>query len=153
MILVDIFRRYLFTFLLKHLIYPFLYRRMRLLRPITRFHFLIIACYAVGTILCNFWGVTTAAEASSRAGLLSTANFIPLLFSGRMSTVADLLGLNVQTVALTHIVVGLLASGQATVHAILAARISEFSWSNLLDLYGFLVSYKLDSEVSWLILK
>jgi hypothetical protein len=149
----EVLERHMLTLILKHLIYPFLYRRMRLLQPVTRFHFSVLLVYVAATLFFNFWRVTTAAEASSRAGLISTANFVPLLFSSRMSIAADLSGLNVRTVASAHTVFGLCASIQAAVHAILATRVSDFTWTNLLDLYGFLVSSTPASLCSSLITK
>jgi hypothetical protein len=136
------FQRHVFIALLKHFIYPLLYRRTRVLPPVTRFQFFVYICYATTTLLFNLWGVTTAVEASSRAGVISVANLIPLLFSGRRSLAADILGLNVQTVASAHTAMGLLVSIQATVHAVLATKLSNFRWENMLDFYGFLVSSK-----------
>ena len=140
--LKKIFQRHIFITFLKHFVYPLLYQRTRILPSITRFQFFLSICYTIITLFFNLWGITTAAEASSRAGVLSIANFIPLLFSGRKSLAADMLGLNVQTVASAHTAIGLVVSIQATVHAVLATKLSNFKWENLLDFYGFLVSSK-----------
>lgn len=79
---LNLVRRRAITFLLKHLIYPFLYRRSNILRPITRYHVFLQAFYWFLTLVCNTVGVQSLAEVGARAVRLSVINLVPLFLSG-----------------------------------------------------------------------
>lgn len=72
---------------------------------------------------------------------------IPLLISGRTSLLADMLRMNVQTVASVHTTSGLLIYIQAADHVAVASKVSNFKWENLLDFHGFLVSSDLQKKI------
>lgn len=68
----------------------------------------------------------------------------------RTSFLADMLGMNVQTVASVHTASGLLVYIQAAVHIAVASEVSNLKWENLLDFHGFLVSSDLQKKDSFL---
>jgi hypothetical protein len=114
-ILNSIYSRTLF-FLLKHFIYPYLFRRHIFFGPVSRVHFILQVIYWCATAACNVIGVKTFTQASARAGTLSVINLVPLLFSGRLSHAADLFGISLRGFYGLHRSIGLMALTQGLIH-------------------------------------
>lgn len=133
--------RHVYIGLLRHIVYPLLHRRTRIIEPLTRGQSVMTVCYMAATLFFNIWKVSTRTEASSRAGMISIVNIIPLLISSRSSLAAKLFGVNTETVVVVHKIVGFLISIQAAVHTVLVTRLSAFDLQDRLLFYGILVCY------------
>lgn len=127
-------------YVFKYLIYPLFFRRRWFLDPITRWRFTLTFVYWLGTALCNVIGVKTWSQASNRAGVLSVLHLIPLLFSGRLSFAADLLGLSLKSYVRFHGVLGYMAFWQGLAHVLLQITHNVFRIRDSLQFYGLLVS-------------
>lgn len=125
-------RRKVFTFFLHHLVYPSILRQSRL-------WFLLQSTYWGGTIVCNFIKAHGTSAIAARAGNLAILNFLPLVFAGRLTLLADLLGIRIQSFIRVHGTFGIMACMQTALHIIL--RIRERGWSpqHPVEFYGILV--------------
>lgn len=139
----DIVRSRLAALILKHLIYPFVFRRQRFLPPVTRLHILTQVLYWSGTVVCNFIGISDFPEASSRAGTLAIFHFIPLMLGSRLSFAADLLGLPYRTFIHLHSSVGLMAVVQSTLHVVLAFKSQNVNLQRMNTRFGLVVRAQL----------
>jgi len=128
-----------FFLMLKYLVYPFLFRRRTFLQPFSRWRFLLLTLYWSATTACNLIGVRSLTEAGTRAGVLSTLHMIPLMFSSRLSFVADLLGLSLHTFHALHGSIGFMAVVQALIHVLIFVLQNALRLREPLHFYGFLV--------------
>jgi hypothetical protein len=123
----------------KHLLYPYFYRRFRLLPPATRYGVLLQITYWSVSLTCNFVRIGSIAEIGTRAANLSVLNLIPLLFASRLSFVADFLGISLQRCQQLHSSMGLMASLQALTHILIYTHLHHFSFDESVHFYGLLV--------------
>lgn len=126
-------------YVFKYLVYPLLFRRRGLFGPITRWRAILIFVYWLGTFLCNVIGVKTLPQASKRAGVLSVLHLIPLLFSGRLSFAADLLGLSLRPYIRLHGLLGLMAFCQGLTHVLIHVTHNIFRITDAVQFSGLLV--------------
>ena len=126
-------------YVFKYLIYPILVRRRRFFSPITRWQVLWTAVYWGLTAVCNVVGVNTVVQAGNRAGSLSVLHLIPLLFTGRLSFAASLLGLSWQSYVRLHSSVGVIAFLQGLIHTLIFITHNTFRLQDAQQFYGFLV--------------
>ena len=138
--LKRLFQNQIVFFLLKKIVYPFLYRRFLFLAPITRLRALALLAYATATVVFNRIGVHTEAQASIRAGWLSVINLIPLFISGRVAMVANALGLSLRAVFAIHTATGSVVVAQTMTHIFLELRNLSFRLDSPVQFYGFLVA-------------
>ena len=132
-----------FFFVLKYLVYPLLWKRHGVLGSLSRWRFLLTIIYWSGTIVCNIAGVSTLAQAGTRAGILSTIHLIPLLFSDRLGFAADFLGLSLHSYLKFHGSIGFMAFIQALIHVLLFLFYNTFHSKEPIQFYGLLVSHLL----------
>lgn len=125
--------------ILKHLIYPFLFKRSRFFNPQTRWRVSLTLLYWLGTAACNVVEVRSLPEASSRAGTLSTIHLIPLLFSDRLSFAADLLGLRLHSYLNLHGAMGFMTFVQDVIHILLFLLRNPLRTRESVQFYGLLV--------------
>ena len=78
----------------KHLTYPFLVRRHRLLGPWSRADVLLQVTYFTINMLCMTFRVVSVKDAGARAGTLAMINLTPLFFGFHLSFLADILGIS-----------------------------------------------------------
>lgn len=126
-------------YIFKYLIYPLLIRRSRFFSPLSRWHAILLLTYWSGTAVCNVVGVSTISQVGSRAGALATFHLIPLLFTGRASFAADLLGMSLQTYIRLHTSIGLMAVLQSLIHTSIFLSHHAINFKEGLHFYGFLV--------------
>ena len=127
-------------FLLRHFVYPLVWRRHGLVGPMTRYQLFVQLCYLTGTFVCNSIGVSSLAQAGLRAGSLSAIHFIPLFFGGHLSFVADIIGVSLQSYRSIHGSVGFMAFALALFHVVVAVSVGpRVAVNNQFYLYGIVV--------------
>lgn len=130
-----------FFLMLKYLVYPFLFRRRTFFQPFSRWRLLLLTLYWCATTTCNLIGVRSLTEAGTRAGVLSTLHIIPLMFSSRLSFVADLLGLSLHTFHVLHGSIGFMAIVQALVHVLIFVLHNVLRLRDSIHFYDFLIRW------------
>ena len=119
--------RYLSRLMSKHMIYGYVLHRHRLLGPWSRAGVLLQLIYIAGNVACFSLGlsrkngqISTFSQAGLRAGSLSTINLIPLFAGPHLDFLADLLGLNLNTIRQIHRSTGVMTVLLAVFHVIVA---------------------------------
>ena len=135
-------------FVFKHLVYPILLKRRWFFKPYTRWQCLLLISYWLGTASCNVVGVHTLLHFSSRAGILSVLNIVPLFFSDRLSFAADLLGLSFRGYRSIHSAIAYMALIQGLVHTIITVR-QGLHFREPLHFYGLFVSRGADFKCEY----
>jgi hypothetical protein len=94
-----------------------------------------------GTGVCTFLATHGLSDIGKRAGNIALISFIPLIFNGRLSLLADLLGLPLQSYIRLHSTFGMMACVQALLHT--SITIHEQGWSpgQETQFYGILVCH------------
>ena len=128
------------TFMLKHVVYPYIIQRHRLLVPRTRFEILLYISYWTATALCSAAGVSDLNEAGSRAAALAVIHYIPLYSTPHLTFIADLLALSFRTWRQMHAAMGTMASILSVLHVITVVRRRRFSLHDDVQRFGFIVS-------------
>ncbi|KAG2005324.1 hypothetical protein GB937_008867 [Aspergillus fischeri] len=113
-----LYRKFIF-FLLRHLIYPQVFR----------------------TLTCNFIKTHSLPSIAARAGNLAVLNFVPLVFAGRLSLVSDLLGLPIPSYVGMHGTFGVMTCIQTALHATLTIRNQGWSPEHPAQFYGLLATF------------
>jgi len=141
--LIPVLKRFhlipVLSFFLKEIAYPFIYRRMSMLSPITRLQGLVLTVYILFMLFCNLRGVSNAAEASTRAGWLSAMNMIPLFVSGRLAMAAKILGFSLREISAVHNATSFMVVSEALTHISLELRRSPLHFGFPTQFWGFLV--------------
>jgi len=124
------------TFILKHVVYPYLLPRIPLLGsvfpgrafigPVSRMQALLQVAYWASTAVCNILGVESLSRAGARAGTIAIFNLIPLTLGDRLSSMATILGVPPRVACRIHSTLGLMAVIQALVHVLLSIRRHQF---------------------------
>ena len=130
--------RFLF---LKNIVYLFIYRRSRIMGPMTLLEAILHIAHLALTAVYNLYNTSSMAEVAERSGNLSVINLVPLLLAGRPSLIANLLGLSLRSYVRVHGTMGAMACIQALIHIVISIRLREFSVSNSLHLTGILVRF------------
>lgn len=120
------FRETASLFISKHLIYPYILGRHRLLGPWSRAGILIqLTCITVN-LFCLGFRTSNISEASLRAGSLSLINMTPLFAGPHLDFLADLIGFPLNTYRRLHRSAGLMSFACILFHVIvvMANRIS-----------------------------
>ncbi|PGG99692.1 hypothetical protein AJ80_09306 [Polytolypa hystricis UAMH7299] len=126
------------VFVSKHLTYPYLIRRHRLLGPWTHFDVLCHLVYVAANVFCLCYPNLLASDAGRRAGVLSLVNMIFLFAGVHLSFVADLLGISLQRYRGSHRAVGWMVAGLAAVHAVAAVNSAAFTLSDSRNLFAII---------------
>jgi len=88
----------------KHLTYPFIVRRHRLLGPWSRADVLLQLIYFTINMFCMTFRVTSVKEAGARAGTM--INMAPPFFGFHLSFLADILGISLSNYRRIHRMTG-----------------------------------------------
>jgi hypothetical protein len=132
---------YLLMLTSKHLTYPYLLSRHRLLGPWSRAGFGLQLIYIVANILCLSFQTASLSGVGLRAGSLSLINMIPLFAGPHLSYLADLLGLTLRTFRCIHRSAGLMSFSLAIVHVSIAfASRPSFDLNVAGNLFAVIVS-------------
>lgn len=103
---IQQFLRALAILVAKHLTYPFLVRRRRLLGPWSRADVLLQVTYLTINIFCLTFRVSSVKEVGARAGTLALINMAPLFFGFHLSFLADILGISLSNIRRMHRMMG-----------------------------------------------
>jgi hypothetical protein len=130
---------------LRHLVYPFLISRHRLLGPCTRLRALLQAIYWGLAASASTYGTHSFAALGVRAGTLSLVN-AAMLYSGlQLGFLADALGLRLPTVRWLHGSIGLVSWALALLHVIInITGNGQMGLDTSSRVYGLMVSRILD---------
>jgi hypothetical protein len=138
-LLAAFYESHVAAFMLRHIVYPYLYRRLPFL-PITRSRALLLAIYIGLTAFCNVYGVFSTEQASVRAGWLSIVNLVPLLVTGRLTVAMQALGLSLQETILAHGATGFMFTSQTLAHIVLQLKNSAVDIEKQEIIAGVIVS-------------
>ena len=130
------------VWILRHMIYPFLLRRHRLVGPWTRRGFVFRSLYILTNIFCSVYRTQSIIEAGNRTGILSLINLMPLFFGPHFDFLAGLMGVslhNVRTIHGSAAVVSVLLSTAHAIFSVFGGKWSTLAWSS--HLYGLIVSF------------
>jgi hypothetical protein len=95
--------------------------------------------YWAGTAVCTFLATHGLSDIGKRAGNIALINFIPLILSGRLSLLSDLLGFPLPTYIRLHGTFGVMTCVQSLLHT--SITIHEQGWNpgQETQFYGILV--------------
>ncbi len=119
---VQQFLRALAILVAKHLTYPFLVRRRRLLGPWSRADVLLQVMYLTINIFCLTFRVSSVKEVGARAGILVMINMAPLFFGFHLSFLADILGISLSNFRRIHRMMGWMSLLLGLVHALVVVH-------------------------------
>ena len=124
----------------KHLTYPFLLRRHRLLGSWSRADVLLQFIYFTINMFCMIFRVTSVKDAGARAGNLAMINMAPLFFGFHLSFLADILGISLSNYRRIHHMMGWMSFLLGLVHALAAIHGPSFLRDMPKNLYAVIVS-------------
>lgn len=101
----------------RYIIYPCCISRHTLLGPWSRGMVLIQIVYWAATLFCTCFRIGSPSEATTRTGVLSLINLVPLYFGFQLSFIADVLGVSLRLWRQLHGTLGVMAVVLALVHA------------------------------------
>ena len=128
--LVTFAWRHISFFILKHVVYPHLFRRLPFIGVATRSESLFGIIYVTINILCVTIPLLSGDDVSARAATMSVINLIPLLCGPRLILMTELLGVSLRTHLGVHKWFGLTAVAHVVLHAILSAiHHMPFQWT------------------------
>lgn len=140
--LFHILHTHMIQFVLRHIMYPVILRRHRLLGPWTRCYLICQLLYWSVTLSCTSIGVRTWAQAGSRAGTLAVVQLVPLFFGGHLGFAADLIGIPLLTYRQLHGSIGTMVFVLSLFHVLINLLDNKrFSFQDDIQLYGFVVSF------------
>ena len=139
-VLLSIYRNHASVYVLRHLVYPYLYRRYSFVTPITRFRALLLSLYLGATLFCNLYGIRTLEDASSRAGWLSIVNMVPLFITGRVTTIMQVLGLSLHESIAAHSATGAMVLSQSVAHISMELKRTSLDLAEKSSVFGLIVS-------------
>ncbi len=129
------------TLVRKYFLLPMLVGRHRFLGPWTTAQVSFQLVYLAANIFCASFRVSTAKQASVRAGHLSLINMIPAYFGFHLSFICDMLGVSLATYRLFHASTGTMSVLLGLLHVLIHAagkpsvKVGE-SW----QMFGLIVS-------------
>lgn len=100
---------------------------------------LVQLLYWVGTGFGNFMATHGLRDIGTRAGNIALINLIPLVFNGRLSLLADLLGIPLRSYIQLHGTFGVMACVQTILHTYITIHEEGWNPHTALQLYGILV--------------
>lgn len=117
------------SFVLKHLVYPHLLRRMPLVGVATRLQVLLVAIYILLNMVPNlpFSVFGSRSDIARRAATMALVNIIPLFCGPRLRLLTRLLGISIPTGIGSHQWMGRVAVAQVLLHTLLSMK--GFAWS------------------------
>lgn len=124
----------------KHLTYPYLIDRHRILSPWTRADILIKLIYITVNLFCLGFRTSTISEASLRAGTLSLINITPLFTGPHLGFLANIFGFPLHKYQRLHRSAGLISFTCIIFHVLVVlANGTSFPLSVSEHLYGLII--------------
>ncbi|KAF8545272.1 hypothetical protein BDD12DRAFT_785781 [Trichophaea hybrida] len=118
------FRTRFSYFLLKHLIYPQITRRLRGSETFTLLHSTALLAYVATNTVCTSLGVKSVEDLRSRSGIMALINLMPLGLGNHTNLITNTLGLSMLAYSRAHRWVGRIAVIHSIVH-VFASLISS----------------------------
>ena len=132
--------KHISLFTSKHLTYPYVLHRHRLIGPWSRFEFLLQVVYLTINIFCLSFRLSGVAKAGTRAGNLSLVNMIPLFAGPSFSFLADRLGIPLKVYRCAHRSAGLMTVVLVLIHVLSIVSQGSFLLSQPQHLFAVIVS-------------
>lgn len=125
----------------KHLTYPYLWGRHRLVAPCTRADALLYIVYAVANVFFISFDTPSTTLARDRAGTLSVINMNFLFLAHHLGFLANAMGVSLMTCKRIHRAVGWMTSILLILHIIMALIVEQKGWSlrEKPNLFAFIV--------------
>jgi hypothetical protein len=128
------------SFILKHVIYRHVVRRIPFIGAITWWETLLAISHVAVNITCVTVGVASISEVSTRAAIMSAINLIPLLCGPRLILMTELIGISLRSHLGFHKWLGRTSIIQALLHTVLSVVNNRpFQWTTG-NTYGVIVS-------------
>ena len=109
----------------KHLTYPYLLNRHRILGPWTRANFLLYLVYGAVNVFCIAFRATSATGVGRRAGTLSLINVAFLFPTLHLGLLADILRISLSACRHIHRAVGWTATALLSLHIVIAIVVRQ----------------------------
>ncbi|KAF3392422.1 Ferric/cupric reductase transmembrane component 2 [Penicillium rolfsii] len=113
----------------KHLTYPYLWGRHRLVAPCTRADALLYIVYAAANVFFIAFDAPSTTLARDRAGTLSVINMSFLFLAHHLGFLANAMGVSLMTCKRIHRAVGWMTSILLILHIIMALIVEQKGWS------------------------
>lgn len=125
----------------KHLRYPYLWGRHKLISPCTRADVLLYIVYIVTNVFFIAFNTPSTTMARDRAGTLSVINMSFLFLSHNLGFLADAIGVSLMTCKRIHRAVGWMTGILLIIHIIMSRVAEQKGWSLHLrpNLFAFIV--------------
>lgn len=125
----------------KHLTYPYLWGRHKLVAPCTRANALLYIFYAVTNLFFIAFDTPSTTMARSRAGTLSVINMSFLFLAHHLGFLANAIGVSLKTCKQIHQAVGWMTGVLLILHIIMAMIDEQKGWSlrKKANLFAFIV--------------
>jgi len=89
------------------------------------FHLILCSIYVGVNVFCICFQASDLEHIASRAGVLATINFLPLLVGTRLSAAADILGLSLRNLTTMHGAFSVMAISESVAHVAINARLNR----------------------------
>ena len=125
----------------KHLTYPYLWGRHKLISPCTRADVLLYIVYIVTNVFFIAFNTPSTTMARDRAGTLSVINMSFLFLAHHLGFLADAIGVSLKTCKRIHRAVGWMTGILLILHIIMALIAEQKGWSlrKKPNLFAFIV--------------
>lgn len=121
--------RFLSFLTTKHLAYPYLWGRHKLIDPCTRAEALLYLVYAVTNVFLIVFNTSSTTMARNRTGTLSVINMSLLFLAHHLGFLANAIGVSLVTCKRIHRAVGWTTGILVVLHIIIAMTVEQKGWS------------------------
>lgn len=127
--------------ILKHLSYPYILNRHRLIGPWTRANVLSCFAYIAVNVFFVAYRAQSAVRAGRRAGTLTLVNMAFLVLATHLSFLADILGISLRTCRRIHRAMGYTTTGLLAFHVVITLLVQQdkFPLDNQGNLFALIV--------------
>ena len=132
--------KHISLFTSKHLTYPYILHRHRLIGPCSRLEILLQVVYLTINIFCLSFRLSGVAKAGTRAANLSLVNMIPLFAGPSFSFLADRLGVPLEVYRCGHRSAGFMTFVLVLIHVLSVVSQGSFSLTQPQHLFAVIVS-------------
>ena len=132
------------------MIYLYLFRRYNFFQFFSCWRLLLFILYWFATITCNLIDIRSLTETRIRTNIFSIFYIILLIFSNRLSFVADLLDLSLYTFYALYNSINFIAIVQILIYMLIFVLYNTLQLRDSLHFYSFLI-YWIFSIIYWLI--
>jgi len=131
-----------FFLILKYLIYSFLFRQRTFLQLFNCWRFLFLILYWSATTTYNLINIRSLTETEIRTDILFTLYIISLIFSSRLSFVANLLDLSFYTFYILYSSINFITVVQTLIYILIFVLQNALRLRESLYFYNFLIYWE-----------